>query len=1012
MKNKGAVKFLAILLAIVCLYELSFTFVTAGVEDDAKEWAVRMAGDDSTQVKKLERQYLDSMAYRPVYNLLVKEFTFLEAKEKQLNLGLDLQGGMSVTLEVSVPSILEALSKNSKDSAFVKSLRIAEERQKSSEADFVTLFSQAWNEINPEGKLSIIFSNKDNKDNIPTTATNEQVLTYLRSEAKAALGRSLQIVRSRVDRFGVTQPNVQLLEGSGRILVELPGVDNPTRVRKLLEGSAKLEFWETYTFNEAYNQFMTQADVAVKNLIAKQAGKETIETTTVDSTSTDNAVTEEITTETLDSNGVDSAALAAADTTGQDTGAQKSFEEFTTENPFLATVMYAGGAVNPEGFYAPDRPIVGLVRKQDVAKVNEWLAHPDVKKALPIDVVFMWGKDEVELSNGDALQQLYALRSSRVNNGPVLPGDVIVDARRDITQTGEVVVSMNMNTKGETEWKKITTKAAENNHASIAIVLDGIVYSAPSVTEPIPNGSSQIRLGNGANVRDEAEDLANILKAGKLPAPARIVEEAIVGPSLGQKSIEQGTTALIVGFLAVIVFMVIYYMGGGIVSVFALLANLFFILGALASKGAALTLPGIAGLVLTIGMSVDANVLIFERIREELRLGKGLKTAISNGYKAAFSSIIDANVTTLLAGIVLIIFGSGPVYGFAIILIIGIISSLFTAILVTRLLFEGYLKKDRTISFGSKATNNLFNNINFNFIAKRKIAYVVSSIIILAGTVSLFTKGLSQGVDFSGGWSYTVQFHDDAKAGDIRAALATPFESAPEVKTFGSGNTFKITTTYLIDENDTASAGKVKNALLTGLAAYNITDADIQQSSKVGPTIADDIKRDSTWAVIFAIIGIFIYIVIRFRKWQYGLGATVALFHDVMMVFSAFTLLDGIVPFTLEVDQAFIAAILTVIGYSINDTVVVFDRIREFLALHRTEKDTTKVINNAINQTLSRSLITSLTTLLVVLILFLFGGEVLKGFSFALLIGILVGTYSSVFIATPIVVDLTTKDKK
>jgi SecD/SecF fusion protein len=973
MKSKGAVKLFAIALAVVTVFQLSFTWVTSRVEQQAKEFA---NGDPT-----LERAYLDSVAREVVFNLGVKKYTYLECKERELNLGLDLQGGMNVTLEVSIADLMRALSNNNPDPQFNQALALASERQKTSQKDYVTLLGEAYAEVAPGGKLAAIFANQTNKDLIKITSSNDEVLKYLRTEADQSIDRSFQILRARIDKFGVTQPNIQKLEGTGRILVELPGVDNPTRVRKLLQGTAKLEFWETFDNIDAYKHLTSANDVLAKVLKTEKAGPVTNDTNAAAASSALAGLGN--TTNTADS--------AAKDTT------QKTFEQFQEENPLFAILRpYA----DEQNMLVPKGSSCGIAMVKDTAKVNAYLNRAEVRNVLPSNIKFLWSFKGIG-NSGEAVI-LHAIKTTK-DGKAALEGDKVTDARRDVSQSGQIEVAMNMNAEGARVWRNLT-KA--NIDKCVAIVLDDIVYSSPVVKSEIPNGRSSIS-GNFTN--EEAADLANILKSGKLPAPTRIVEEAVVGPTLGQESINQGLMSMVVAFVLVLLFMIFYYSSSGIIADLAVFANVFFIFGVLASLGAALTLPGIAGIVLTIGMAVDANVLINERIKEELQNARSLKNAVSDGYAAANSSIIDANLTTLIAGFVMYAFGTGPVQGFAITLIIGILSSMFTAILLTRVIIEWQLEKGKVVKFASSFSEKLFKNLNYDFVGNRKKYYIFSGVIILAGLVSIFTKGFTLGVDFKGGWTYVVQFENEQTASGIRETLTPVFGGAPEVKTFGSGNKFKITTTYEINNTSEGASDLVEAKLNEGLAKLGSTT--ILSSSKVGPTIANDIKVASYWATILALLGIGLYILIRFRKWQYALGATIAIIHDVLMILGFYSIFDGILPFTMEVDQAFIAAVLTIIGFSINDTVVVFDRIREFLGTHHHENNKQLVINNALNKTLSRTIITSLTVLIVALVLFIFGGEVIKGFTFALLIGILFGTYSSIGIATPIVVDMDKKNK-
>lgn len=988
MQSKGAIRLFAITLALVCLYQISFTLVTRSVEADAKAYA---NGD----VEK-EKNYLDSIGPKGVYNLGVKEYTYRECKERELNLGLDLKGGMNVTMEVSVVDLVRSMAgQNAGEPVFVKTIDRALELQRNSNKDFVTLFGQAHQEIDPNGSLAAVFANIENQDKINFNSTNEQVLKVLKDESDAAISRSFNILRTRIDKFGVTQPNIQQL-GSGRILVELPGVKEPERVRKLLQGTAKLEFWETYNFGE-----VAPGLVAVNKLLVESAKRDSAaaaSTVSVDSTTTAKADS---------ANASDLLSKMGTDTTAaKDTSAQKSFEEFAKENPLFAVMFPADGQVRTQDEKnAVDKQcIIGYSLIKDTARVNAIFSRDDVKAAMPKNLRLLWTV-KPRTAESQSLELIGIKVTSRDGKSP-LDGSAISDARQDFGQfNSKPEISMRMNPDGAKVWKRMT---GENIGKSIAIVLDDYVYSFPTVQGEIAGGSSSI---TGNFEINEAKDLANILKAGKLPAPARIVEEAVVGPSLGKEAISNGLSSFLVALLVVFAFMVVYYNKAGFVADFALICNMFFIIGVLASLGAVLTLPGIAGIVLIIALSVDANILIFERIREELRLGKGVKLAVSDGYRHALSSIIDSNVTTLLLGIILYSFGSGPVQGFATTLIIGILCSLFSAIFISRLVFEWMLDGNKEISFWNGFSKDAYKNINLQFVKNRKLYYIVSGMVIAAGIASIAIKGFNFGVDFDGGRTYVVQFDKSVSTPEVRAALAKTFGEAPDVKTFGTDNRLKITTDYLIEENTAEAEAKVIAALYEGTKEYytGVSDVDFKSqkiinSQKVGPTVADDIKTSAVWSILFGCALMFIYILVRFRKWQFGLGATLALIHDVALILSIFSIFNGILPFTLEINQDFIAAILTVMGYSMTDTVVVFDRIREYLGIHP-NMDKKLVINNALNSTLSRTLNTSLTTFFVLLAIFIFGGDVIRGFTFALLVGIVVGTYSSLCIAAPVVVD-------
>ncbi len=985
MKSKGAVKFFAVALVLVSIFQLSFTFKTYLVEKDAKEFA---NGNET-----LERIYLDSVSRLPVYNFLgLKKFTYLQCKERELNLGLDLQGGMNVTLEVSLSDLVRGLSNNSQDPKFNQAVEMARENLKTTQKDYVTLFGEAFKELAPDARLSAIFVNPSNRDRIKLSSTNEEVLAYIREEATQAIDRSFQILRARIDKFGVTQPNIQKLEGSGRILVELPGVDNPARVRKLLQGSAKLEFFETFDNPEAFKHITTANDVLKK---ANSLKKEEADSNQTLAAANDTASTRKSALSGLAST------TAKPDSSKKDTAktAEKTFEEFAKDNPLFAFLRpYA----DDKGMLVAKGSSCGTALVKDTAKINTMLNKPEVRLALPGNIKFAWEYKGIGENQEGVI--LHALKTSR-DGSAALTGDKVTDARRDISPTGGVEVSMSMNGEGAKTWKNLTRI---NVGHSIAIVLDDVVYSSPNVQNEIPNGRSSI---SGSFTNEEAIDLANILKSGKLPAPTRIVEEAVVGASMGAEAINQGMWSMIIATIVILVFMVVYYNNSGYIADFTVLINVFFIIGVLASLGAALTLPGIAGIVLTIGMAVDANVLINERVKEELLNARSLKNAITDGYQHAASSIIDSNLTTLIAGFALYIFGTGPVQGFAITLIIGIISSMFTAVLLTRVITEWRLEKGNVVKYSRPFSERAFRNMNFDFVGNRKKFYIFSSIIIVIGLISVFTKGFSLGVDFKGGWTYVVQFDEKSQINStqIRDGLSASFGTAPEVKTYGTDNKYKITTTYLIDDQSENAAEQVREKLNTGLTAFGTTE--VLSSAKVGPTIANDIKSASILAIIVTLIGIGLYILVRFKSWRYALGAIIALAHDVLMMLGLYSIFDGLLPFTMEVDQTFIAAVLTIVGFSINDTVVVFDRIREFLFTHKAERDENKIINDALNNTLNRTIITSLTVFMVALVLFIFGGEIIRGFTFALLVGIVFGTYSSIAIATPIVIDFKRKKK-
>ena len=1002
MQNKGFIRVFAVLLALVSLYQLSFTFKVNRIEKAADKYA--LVGETPDEQLKLRNAYLDSLANVTVYDIGVKEFTYRDCQALQLNLGLDLKGGMNVMLEVSVPDIVKALSNDSQDPTFVKAMELAQARMEASQEDFITLFGQAFEEVDNGASLAAIFSTFELKEKVTYNSTNKEVLDVLRAESADAISNSFNVLRTRIDRFGVAQPNIQRVgsETSGRILIELPGVKDRERVRKLLQGTANLEFWETYENSEVYASLI-EANAVLADLLS-------VDEEVSEEASSEDVVAEETPKE--ETSEVDEL-LSEIESDSTSAAGQAEFEK----NYPLFSVL----SPNAQGSQIGQGPVVGYAREIDREKVEEYLAMPQVQEVLPRDVKFRWTVNPVTFgskSEGTATEfyQLIALKITNRDGKAPLAGDVIVDARQDYSQTGQgAEVNMTMNPEGARIWARLTK---ENVGRSVAVVLDDYVYSFPTVNQEITGGRSNI---TGNFTVEEAKDLANVLKSGKMPAPAYIVQEDIVGPSLGQEAIDSGMKSFLIAFLVVLLYMMFYYgVVAGLVADFALIANLFFVFGVLASFGAVLTLPGIAGIVLTIGTAVDANVLIYERIREELASGKGLSKAISDGYKAAFSAIIDANVTTFLTGFILFTFGTGPIKGFATTLMIGIVTSFFSAIFLSRLVFEQLLKKkDRQIPFTTAITRNWFQNTSIRFIEKRKVFYAISSVLILVGIISMFARGFDQGIDFTGGRTFTVRFDESVKTEDIANSLKDSFDGvAPNVKTFGADNQVKITTNFMISDHSATIDDEIENRLYEGLKVY-ANDGDlatfkaenIVSSQKVGPTIADDIKKAAVWAILFSLVVIFLYILMRFRNWQFSLGAVAALSHDVLITLGVFSLLYSIMPFSMQIDQSFIAAILTVIGYSINDTVVVFDRIRERVGLYP-KRDRVIVINNALNSTLSRTLSTSLSTIFVLLSMFLFGGEVIRGFIFALLVGVVVGTYSSLFVATPIAFDAQKKIAK
>jgi SecD/SecF fusion protein len=995
MQGKGVIKFFAILLAIVCLYQLSFTWVARKVEGDAAEYAKRFKPEDRL-IK--EKAYLDSMDTQPVYPLLKWNYQYV--KGKQLALGLDLKGGMDVTMQVSLAELVRSLSDNNPDPDFNKALANANVLAKTSSTDYITLFIQEYEKLAPNGKLGAIFSTKENQDHIKFNASNSEVKAYLQEQASVAVNQAKTVLNTRIDQFGVIQPNIQLQQGN-RILIELPGVSDRERVRKLLQGSANLEFYETFENQEVYPAL----ESLDKLLAAKaKANKATDTTKAVAKTTTPAPAAA--------ANKNDTSKLSLLNKVQKnagDTSALGKKNALTNQSPLFSLLqpnVYRDPSSGQPGL-SPG-PVVGQAAQKDTAKINALLHGPEALSTLPRNLKLLW---DVKSYGPSKIFALYAMKLSGADNAAALSGDVIQDARPGTDQTGGNEVVMVMNSDGAEKWRKITAEAsAKELKRCVAIVLDDNVYSAPRVSNEIPGGISSI---SGSFSIEEAKDLSNILKSGRLKAPAHIVAEEVVGASLGQEAINAGLLSCVIGFIVVLLFMIAYYNRAGTVANVAVLFNVFFLMGVLTSLNAVLTLPGIAGIVLTLGMAVDANVLIYERIREELSLGKSMRIALADGFKNALSSILDSNISTFLTGLILYLFGSGPIRGFATTLMIGIVTSLFCSILISRLIFEWMLSKDKdkVIAFSNPWSSHTFKNANYQFVKSRFKFYIFSGVFILAGLVSMFTQGFNYGVDFKGGRTYLVRYDNKITSENIRAAVVQTLNKETEVKTYGSdGDQVRITTTYLIDENSPTTDAKVEAQLRKGLVAVP-GKYTIMSSQKVEPTIASDLKSKAFYAVIFAIIIISVYILIRFRKWQFSLGAIVATAHDALMVLSFFSIFKDLLPFSLDIDQAFIAAILTVIGYSINDTVVVFDRIREFLELHHAKTDDPKeVINHAINSTLSRTIITALTVLFVLIVLFIFGGDVIRGFSFALLIGVCFGTYSSICVATPVIVDFGKKD--
>lgn len=1050
MQNKGAIKIFAILLALACIFYLSFTWITRGVENDAKEYAEgvvnspgvqtaakKYANGDGTKElfyvdslkEKIVDRYLDSVKKQPVYNLFVASYTYEECKKREINLGLDLRGGMNVTLELSVADILKSLSNNNPDKAFNDAIAEAHSKMGvGNNDDFLTLFEKTYNANNPNGKLAPLFQTIELKGSINYNASNSEVIAFIRSKVDEAISNSEKTFRSRIDRFGVAQPNIQKLGSSGRILVELPGVKDKERVRELLQGTANLEFWETYDNRELGNLLIGANDKLSKALYPDFDVK-------ADTTKTDTAAVK--TPSVAAANPADSAKIASKTDTvkpniaAANSGSISAVDSFLRKFPLIyvgqypgplrARVTYNQKTSQPEQFM--EGPVVATAySKADTAKANAMLRNPALKGYFPNKLKLMWGYKPREMKNeaGEVVAeefQLFAIKVTSRDGKAAMSGDIISDARVEYTKEngGHPSVAMSMTGEAATKWAALTkanSPQGGQRGGCIAVVMDNMVYSAPTVNGEITGGNSSI---SGDFSKEEADALAAVLSAGKLPAPARIVEESVVGPTLGQEAISSGLTSTLIALLVILVFMYMYYNKAGMVANVALIANMFFIMGILTSMNAVLTLPGIAGIVLTIGLAVDANILIFERIREELALGKSTAQSIKEGFKHAMSSIIDSNATLAILAIILMVFGSGPVQGFATTLLIGIGASLFSAILITRVIFDWMLSRKMEIPFDNNVTRNSFKNVAFDFVGRRKLYYTISAVIIVLGIVFYIKNdGFKLGVDFKGGRTYQVRFDKEMNTEDVKQALSPVFKDAAlEVKTVGSANQVKITTTYRVADNSETVDTEVEKTLISGLSKFNVTKDNIVSQQKVGPTIATDILYGAYGAILFSCLIMFVYIVVRFKKWQYGLGAVVALFHDVLVVLSFYTILDGLVPFSLEIGQDFIAAILTVMGYTMTETVVVFDRIRERLAdsgkADATGAERITLINYALNSTLSRTILTSLTVFFVLVVIFIFGGESIRGFIFALLIGRIIGTYSSLCISTPIVVDL---DKK
>ncbi len=985
MQNKAAIIFLSIALALVSIYQLSFTGATYKVKKEAKAYA-------KGSLEK-ETAYIDSISTLPKEKWSFLGYTFKECQRKELNLGLDLKGGMNVILEVSVEDVLRALSNYNPDKTFNTALARARQLQTSSQSDYLTLFGRAFQETDPNARLAAIFGTVELKDKINFNSTNDQVLKVLDTEVSSAITNAFNILRTRIDRFGVVQPEITMLATKGRILINLPGQNNPKRVRELLQGTANLEFWETYENSEIL-PYLSQANNLLKEI---QVNTETSASKTLEANKKNSADTTKKDQSLLD--------LINKDTTKVEATASTR-EGFTQQNPLFGILI---PRVTQQGQPLPSS-MVGLASWKDTAKVDSYLKMTRIKALFPRDLKLLWSQNPYKEDPTKSMYELHAIKITTRDGRPPLGGDVITSARTSTGVTGDVKVDMSMNSEGSKIWARMTR---ENIGRCIAVVLDGYVRSYPRVQNEITGGSTEI---TGDFTIEEADDLANILKSGKLPARINIISDTIVGPSLGKEAIQSGFVSFIIAFALVLAFMIFYYSkSAGTIANIALITNVFLLFGVLASLNAVLTLPGIAGIVLTMGMAVDANVLIYERIREELRAGKGMKLAIADGYRHAYSAIIDSNVTTILTGIVLYVFGTGPIKGFATTLVIGILTSMFTAIFITRIIYESLLKRDRHLTFSIKITANLFKNTQIDFIGMRKYFYFISGGILLAGVVSLFVRGLNPGIDFTGGRTFVIRFDHPVKTEDIAAKLNVAFGELPQVVTFGNIDQVKITTKYKI--NETGVDDEVDTKLYEGLKSFLpagvtedvfLTDKYRVSSETVGPVVAADININAFYAVGIALVLIFFYIFMRFKNWQYGFGAVMSLFHDTLLVIGVYSIFWGIMPFSMEIDQAFIAAILTVIGFSVNDTVIVFDRLREYIPMYR-KRPMKEVLNMAINSTLSRTINTTLTVILTIVAMFIFGGAVIRGFMFALLVGIGTGVYSSVFVATALMYDTTPK---
>jgi len=993
MQNKGFVKVFAVLLTLVCLFYLSFSFVTRHYNSMAATYA---NGDPLK-----ESSYLDSLSTQKVW----LGYTLKQCREMEISLGLDLKGGMNVILELNVPDVIRSLSNNNQDENFNKALDLAYQNQGKSQLDFIDLFAEEYKKLDNGARLSAIFSTFELKDKITPKSSDAQVIAVLKSELKSAIDNSFNVLRTRIDRFGVVAPNIQRLETAGRILVELPGVKEPERVRKLLQGSANLEFWETYNLQEIYQQL-----IAADNALALALKDSTI-TTAVDSTAaTDSTALASTTTAKKDTAASADSLLAKIDKgKTQNAQANQNMEEFAKQHPLFALLQ-----INQYNGQLVPGPVVGIADTKNIAKINEYLNMKQIKEILPRNLSLKWGVKAID--EKERFFNLYAIKVTNRDGSPALGGDVVTDANADFAQQAgrsEQEVSMTMNAEGAKEWARLTK---ENIGRSVAIVLDGMVYSAPTVQVEITGGRSQI---TGHFTPEEAKDLANVLKSGKMAASVHIVQEDVVGPSLGQEAINSGIISFIIALVLLMIYMCGFYgIIPGLIADGALVANIFFTMGVLASFQAVLTLPGIAGMVLTLGMAVDANVLIYERTKEELRAGKSLGKAISDGYSNAFSAIFDSNLTTVITGVVLFYFGTGPIRGFATTLIIGLIASFLTAVFLTRIVYEALLAKDKVknLTFVTSLTKDLLTNPKVDFLSIRKVGYLIPASIIVLGAISMATIGLNNGIDFTGGRNYIVRFNHDVKTDQIQNLVSKQIGGTINVIQIGTPDQVRISTNFRIgdtaptvdQEIETRLFESLKSQLPEGTTEQQFTTDFIRSSQKVGPSMADDIKKGAILAVVFSMICMAIYILLRFRDVSFSIGAFASVASTTLCIIAFYTLLWKILPFSMEVDQTFIAAILTIIGYSINDTVVVFDRIRETIGLYP-KRDRYQVINDALNSTLCRTLNTSSTTLVVVLCIFILGGSSIRSFTFAILLGIVIGTYSTLFVATPIAYELQKK---